>query len=91
MWRVEMNVEVVLDQPGHVRLPITDDEIIDRVVAIEALAAREVRQLTCDTGQQTRGRAAASEGDEGVREGSRRGARPGSGASVWQRHPREAT
>ncbi|GAA3895929.1 hypothetical protein GCM10022207_75220 [Streptomyces lannensis] len=91
MWRVEMNVEVVLDQPGHVRLPITDDEIIDHAVAIEALAAREVRQLTCDTGQHTRGRATASEGDEGVREGSRPGARPGSGASVRQRHPREAT
>ncbi|WP_328743541.1 PIN domain-containing protein (plasmid) [Streptomyces caniferus] len=58
MWRGEVNVEIVLDQPGHVRLPITDDEIIDRAVAIQALAAREVRLLTCDTGQHTRGRAA---------------------------------
>lgn len=57
-WRGEVNVEVVLDQPGHVRLPIADDEIIDRAVAIQALAAREVRLLTCDTGQHTRGRAA---------------------------------
>ncbi|MEU1410139.1 PIN domain-containing protein [Streptomyces sp. NPDC005731] len=57
-WRGEVNVEIVLDQPGHVRLPITDDEIIDRAVAIQALAAREVRLLTCDTGQHTRGRAA---------------------------------
>jgi hypothetical protein len=56
--RGEVNVEIVLDQPGHVRLPITDDEIIDRAVAIQALAAREVRLLTCDTGQHTRGRAA---------------------------------
>uniref|UniRef100_UPI003F49138D PIN domain-containing protein n=1 Tax=Streptomyces achromogenes TaxID=67255 RepID=UPI003F49138D len=57
-WRGEVNMEIVLDQPGHVRLPITDDEIIDRAVAIQALAAREVRLLTCDTGQHTRGRAA---------------------------------
>lgn len=56
--RGAVNMEVVLDQPGHVRLPITDDEIIDRTVAIQALAAREVRLLTCDTGQHTRGRAA---------------------------------
>ncbi|MEV7364416.1 hypothetical protein ACWDWT_19485 [Streptomyces sp. NPDC003343] len=47
-----------MDQPGHVRLPITDDEIIDRAVAIQAIAVREVRLLTCDTGQHTRGRAA---------------------------------
>ncbi|MFF4845988.1 PIN domain-containing protein [Streptomyces collinus] len=58
LWRGEVNVEIVLDEPGHVRLPITDDEIIDRAVAFQALAAREVRLLTCDTGQHTRGRAA---------------------------------
>lgn len=57
-WRGEVNVEIVLDQPGHVRLPIADDEIIDRAVAIQSLAARDVRLLTCDTGQHTRGRAA---------------------------------
>ncbi|KJK34246.1 hypothetical protein UK15_37020 [Streptomyces variegatus] len=57
-WRGEVNVEIVLDQPGHVRLPIADDEIIDRAVAVQSLAAREVRLLTCDTGQHTRGRAA---------------------------------
>ncbi|MFF7977156.1 hypothetical protein [Streptomyces sp. NPDC007905] len=48
-------MEIVLEQPGHVRLPIPDDEIIDRAVAIQALAARPVRLLTCDTGQHTRG------------------------------------
>lgn len=58
LWRGEVSVEIVLDQPGHVRLPITDDEIIDRAVAIKALAGRDVRLLTCDTGQHTRGRAA---------------------------------
>lgn len=54
----EVSLEIVLDPPGHVRLPIADDEIIDRAVAIQALAARPVRLLTCDTGQHTRGRAA---------------------------------
>ncbi|WP_406290558.1 hypothetical protein [Embleya sp. NBC_00896] len=53
-----MSVEIVLDPPGHIRLPIVDDEIIDRTVAIQSLAARDVRLLTCDTGQHTRGRAA---------------------------------
>ncbi|WP_316779718.1 PIN domain-containing protein [Streptomyces sasae] len=56
--RGEVNMEIVLDPPGHVRLPIADDEIIDRAVAIQPLAARDVRLLTCDTGQHTRGRAA---------------------------------
>ena len=58
LWRGRLSMEIVLDQPGHVRLPIADDEIIDRTVAIQALAGREVRLLTCDTGQHTRGRAA---------------------------------
>ncbi|MGV9248981.1 hypothetical protein [Streptomyces sp. NPDC003710] len=55
--RGEVNMEIVLDPPGHVRLPIPDDEIIERAVAIQPLAARDVRLLTCDTGQHTRGRA----------------------------------
>ncbi|MGW5353352.1 PIN domain-containing protein [Streptomyces sp. NPDC004031] len=50
--------DLVLDQPGHVRLPIEDDEIIDRAVAIQGIAAREVRLLTCDTSQANRGRVA---------------------------------
>lgn len=57
----EVSLEIVLDPPGHIRLPIADDEIIDRAVAIQALAARPVRLLTCDTGQHTRGRAAGLE------------------------------
>lgn len=56
--RGEISLEIVLDPPGHGRLPIADDEIIDRAVAFQALAGREVRLLTCDTGQHTRGRAA---------------------------------
>jgi hypothetical protein len=57
-WRGQLSMEIILDQPGHVRLPITDDEIIDRAVAIQALAGHQVRLLTCDTGQHTRGCAA---------------------------------
>ncbi|MFJ2645286.1 PIN domain-containing protein [Streptomyces sp. NPDC087420] len=59
--RGQVSVEIVLDQPGHVRLPIADDEIIDRAVAIQSMASRAVRLLTCDTGQHTRGRAAGRE------------------------------
>lgn len=56
--RGEISVEIVLDQPGHVRLPIADDEIVDRAVTYQALAGRQVRLLTCDTSQHTRGCAA---------------------------------
>ncbi|MFE7564190.1 PIN domain-containing protein [Kitasatospora sp. NPDC057500] len=54
----KVNVEIVLDPPGHVRLDRPDVEIIDRAVAIQGLAGRDVRLLTCDTSQHTRGRAA---------------------------------
>lgn len=56
--RGRVNLEIVLDPPGHVRLDRPDEEIIDRAVAIQGLAGREVRLLTCDTSQRTRGRAA---------------------------------
>lgn len=56
--RGQVSLEIVLDPPGHTRLPIADDEIIDRAVAIQALAGRPIRLLTCDTGQHTRGCAA---------------------------------
>ena len=51
-------IEILFDPPGHVRLPISDDEIISRVQAIEPLAGRQVALVTYDTGQATRGRAA---------------------------------
>jgi PIN domain len=50
-------VEIVFDPPGHVRLPINDDELIDRILAIQPLAGRQVTLLTYDTGQSTRARA----------------------------------
>jgi hypothetical protein len=45
-------------RPGHTRLPINDDEIIDRTLTIQRLAAGHVTLLTYDTGQSTRARAA---------------------------------
>jgi len=51
-----VTLEIVLDPPGHVRLPIEDDEIIDRGLAIQSIAARPVTLLTYDTGQSTRAR-----------------------------------
>lgn len=51
-------VEIVLDPPGHVRLPLPDDEIVDRAVVLQSLGGRDVRLLTCDTSQHTRGCAA---------------------------------
>jgi hypothetical protein len=52
----QVTAEIVLDQPGHTRQPIADDEIIERAATIRAVAGRDVRFLTCDTGQATRGR-----------------------------------
>jgi predicted ribonuclease YlaK len=77
----EMTVELVLDPPGHVRLPINDDELVDRTVAFQALAAQKITMLTYDTGQSTRARAAGPravkiaqppERDQAERDGARR-------------------
>ena len=51
-----VTVEILLDPPGHIRLPITDDEIIDRAVAIQTMSGRTVRLVTYDTGMATRAR-----------------------------------
>ncbi|WP_307513437.1 PIN domain-containing protein [Streptomyces sp. W4I9-2] len=56
--RGKVTIEILFDPPGHERLPINDDEIIDRAVAIQPLAGRPVHLLTYDTGQSMRGRAA---------------------------------
>jgi hypothetical protein len=37
----EVTMEIVFDPPAHVRLPISDDEIIDRILAIAPLAERK--------------------------------------------------
>jgi predicted ribonuclease YlaK len=54
--RGSVTVEVVLDPPRHVRLPIDDDEIIDRALAIQAISGHSVTLLTYDTSQSTRAR-----------------------------------
>ncbi|MGW4499135.1 PIN domain-containing protein [Micromonospora sp. NPDC004336] len=53
-----VSVEVLLDPVGHVRLPINDDEIVDRAVSLEPLAGQPVRLVTFDTGMALRARAA---------------------------------
>jgi len=50
LTRSEVTVKLVFDPPGRVRLPINDHEIIDRPLAVEPLADREVTLLTYDTG-----------------------------------------
>jgi hypothetical protein len=59
--RSDATIELVFDPPGHVRLPINDDEITDRALAIGPLADRKVTLLTYDTGQSTRARNAGPE------------------------------
>ncbi len=56
--RGEVTVELLFDPPGHVRLPINDDEIVDRALAVQPLAGRQLKVLTYDTGQATRARVA---------------------------------
>jgi hypothetical protein len=76
----EVTVEIVTDPPGHARLPINDEEVIDRTLAIEALAGQRVTMITYDTGQSTRARVAGlevvkipqpPEGEEPERDGAR--------------------
>lgn len=54
--RPKVTVEVLTDPLGHVRLPDADDEIIDRALAIQPLAASPVKLFTYDTGQALRAR-----------------------------------
>lgn len=56
--RGQVDVEILFDPPAHVRLPIADDEIVDRAAAIMPLVGRDVTLLTYDTGQASRGRRA---------------------------------
>ena len=56
--RGPVTIEVVLDPIGHKRIPIADQELIDRAAAVEPLAARPVTFFTYDTGQAMRARAA---------------------------------
>lgn len=58
--RGPVTVEILLDPPSHVRLPIADDEIVDRASAINPLLPQQVgvTLMTYDTSQATRARMA---------------------------------
>ena len=49
-------MDILFDPPRHERLPINDDEIIDRALAAQGLAGTPVTLLTYDTSQAARGR-----------------------------------
>ena len=49
--RGDVYLDVLLDDPGHQRLPIADDEIVDRAAAVEAVAGHAVTLVTNDHGQ----------------------------------------
>lgn len=57
-WRGPVVMELILDPPGHVRLPIEDDEIVDRAQSMGALTESRVTLITFDTGQSLRARSA---------------------------------
>jgi hypothetical protein len=95
-----VTVEIVLDPPGHLRQPIADDEIIERAATIQAIAGRDVRLLTCDTSQATRGRMAglkvtklpsqAGTGDEPPRYGNSGDQSRGTGTRAQRKNRQEA-
>lgn len=52
------SVELLFDPPGHVRVGGADSEIIDRALALGALAARPATLVTCDTNMAMKARVA---------------------------------
>jgi hypothetical protein len=48
--RGAVDMEILYDPPGHVRLPVNDDEIIDRALAAQSLAGQPVTLVTFDSG-----------------------------------------
>jgi PIN domain len=51
-----ITMELLFDPPGHTRLPDPDDEIVDRAVAVQSLAGRDVTMVTYDGGMSFRAR-----------------------------------
>lgn len=49
---------IIMDDPGHKRLPLPDDELISRACDIQNLAGKEVHFVSYDTGARIRARAA---------------------------------
>ena len=70
-------VEVMLfsDPLGHRRLPINDQEIIVRTLALQAVAQSPVTLLTCDTGMALRAREAGLAEKKLERQGPLKGGR----------------
>jgi hypothetical protein len=56
--RGAVDMEILYDPPGRIRLPVNDDEIIDRTLAAGSLAGKPVTLVTFDTGQTFRAREA---------------------------------
>lgn len=54
----EIFLDILLDEPGHRRLPIADDEIVDRASHIASASGREVTLITDDVSQAYRARLA---------------------------------
>jgi predicted ribonuclease YlaK len=54
--RGAVDMEILYDPPGHIRLPVNDDEIVDRALAAKPLAGKAVTLVTFDTGQAFRAR-----------------------------------
>ncbi len=52
----EIWLDVLFDLPGHVRLAINDDEIVDRALSVQILSGKDVTFLTDDTNQALRAR-----------------------------------
>jgi hypothetical protein len=51
-----VDVALLLDQPGHLRLPRADDEIVDRALALRDISGRDIMIATSDTGMDLRAR-----------------------------------
>lgn len=49
--RGDVHLDVLLDDPGHTRLPIADEEIVDRAAALASVSGRDVLLVTNDTSQ----------------------------------------
>jgi predicted ribonuclease YlaK len=54
--KASVQLEILFDPPRHVRLPINDDELIDRVLAAQPLTGQNITLITCDTNQSMRAR-----------------------------------
>lgn len=52
----EIWLDVLFDLPGHTRLPINDDEIVDRALSVQTVSGKGVTFLTYDTNQALRAR-----------------------------------